>query len=572
MLLAALSESLGLSLVLPLLNNLIGVEFASGPIADFTNQLLKYVPGGASLESLLLILGIAFVSKAALAVIARGMSRYFALCLREDWARQILDHYLKANATYLAAQRHGTMVHNTAEETYQAARGIIKILNFLNKSFLVIALIVVLLLANWQATLAFATVGIAIIVAMRRSTSRYAMKYGRRRLRYGQQIAAVVVDATSKVRHIKFFDAYELFRKRLSDKLRRYTRSETILQVATDIPREATDVALFALVASVLLLLKHGFNVAPQEAVPLIGFFIIVGQRLMTQIGYLASMRMKIAADVPALTLIHKLISDVPVREDLHRGVDFKGLESDIVFQDVGFEYDDGKKVFSKLNLTIPKGKTTALVGPSGVGKSTVANLLLGLYRPQDGRICLNGHSLSDFSLQSLREKIGYVAQDAEIFNATVRENILIGRPGASEAEIREAVRLSHAREFVGELHRDYDTLLGDRGVLLSGGERQRIAIARVILRRPDVYIFDEATNALDHESEQLIHDSIAQLARGATVIIIGHRSSTVSHADVIYQLNAGGRAQQVGLVDTANMVVSGGCSPVQDVSRPGPR
>ena len=548
MLLAAISESFGLSMVLPLISGLIGLGPDAGPIAEITARILDHLPGGTNIETVLLVLAVAFLAKGMFLVAARGLTALFALRLREDWAARLFDHYLQARTAYLIGSRQGVIIQNTANETYHAARGVIKTLNFINKLILATVLFGVMLLAHWQATVAIAVVGFAAIFLLRRVVARHATNFGRRRLLANQEISAVVTESIATARQIKLFGAYQPFQRRLDEKLRSYTRADVAFQVVSELPMQMTELSVIVLVSAALLVLKHIFAVELNEAVALLGFFIVLAQRLMTYVSFLVSQRMKIAWDLPALTMIYDLLKDAPAREDIHAGQKFPALESDIVFRDVHFAYDEGKPVLSGLDLAIAKGRTTAIVGPSGAGKSTIADLLLGLFTPQTGTILINGQDLGHYSLASLRKRIAYVTQEPDIFNGTVRENILLGRPDASDEEVVAAARLAHADEFIRDLAQRYETVVGERGAKLSGGQKQRLAIARVILRQPDVYIFDEATSSLDRDSERLIQEAMDKLAGEATIVVIAHRLSTIEHADAIYQLTADGRARSIEL------------------------
>ena len=203
------------------------------------------------------------------------------------------------------------------------------------------------------------------------------------------------------------------------------------------------------------------------------------------------------------------------------------------------FSYGDGRQVFSGLHLTISRGSTTALIGPSGAGKSTLVDILTGFRRPQRGHVTSNGQNLSDYSLESLRQHIGYLTQEPEIFDATVLENIRMGWPEATGEDCIAAAQKAHAHDFIADLPKQYDTPVGDRGNTLSVGQRQRLALARVIVRKPDLYIFDEPTSALDQESERLVRDSMKALEGEATGVIIAHQLSTIDHADAIYRIGA---------------------------------
>jgi ATP-binding cassette, subfamily C, bacterial len=213
-----------------------------------------------------------------------------------------------------------------------------------------------------------------------------------------------------------------------------------------------------------------------------------------------------------------------------------------IMFERVSFSYGESKDApeIQGLDLFVNAGKTTAIVGPSGAGKSTIADLVMGLLTPRTGRVMVDGKPLEAERISSWRAQIGYVAQDTFLFNDTVRANLLWACPGASDEEIKQALKSAAAEEFVSGLPDGLDTVLGDRGVRLSGGERQRLALARALLRRPALLILDEATSALDSENEKRIQSAIEELHGHITILVITHRLSTIRGADVIYVLENG--------------------------------
>ena len=182
----------------------------------------------------------------------------------------------------------------------------------------------------------------------------------------------------------------------------------------------------------------------------------------------------------------------------------------------------------------------TALIGKSGSGKTTIADLILGFYQKIDGEIFLENTLLKEYNLDSFREKVGLVPQDPQLLNATIRENLLWSNPKASEKDIWEACKLSNSEEFIFKFPNKLDTVVGDRGIRLSGGQRQRISLARAIIRKPDLLILDEATSSLDTESEKLIQESIESLSKDTTILVIAHRMSTIQKADYVYVLNDG--------------------------------
>ena len=267
----------------------------------------------------------------------------------------------------------------------------------------------------------------------------------------------------------------------------------------------------------------------------------------MYNVSALASIRMRILSNLPSMTLVKNLLQDSGQLEDVNKGNLISKLESDIQFKNVAFQYDHQSPLFADLNWTIEKGKVTALVGPSGVGKSTLLDLILGLYRPNLGEIVVNGANLSTLSLQSWRKKIGYVSQDSFLFHLSIEDNIRISMPEASHSQVVAAAKHAFIHDFIETLPQGYDTIITDRGSSLSGGQRQRVAIARAIVRNPEVYILDEATSALDAQSEEYICDTIQQLrGEGKTILLITHRQALLRTADSTYKMESGGRISLV--------------------------
>jgi ATP-binding cassette subfamily B protein len=233
---------------------------------------------------------------------------------------------------------------------------------------------------------------------------------------------------------------------------------------------------------------------------------------------------------------------------------DFPGFNSKICFRNVDFSYATGEPVLNNINFDIPKGKMVAVVGKSGAGKSTLIDMVMGFNPPSKGEIKIDDSVLSEFDIVSLRQRIGYVPQESILFNLSIRDNMLWANEKADESDIWEACKLANADQFIEGFPNSLDTIVGDRGVRLSGGQAQRIALARAILRKPDLLILDEATSALDSEAERSIQTAIEKIAKKTTILAVAHRLSTVARADYIYLLEEGSVAEEGSYQDLINL------------------
>lgn len=257
----------------------------------------------------------------------------------------------------------------------------------------------------------------------------------------------------------------------------------------------------------------------------------------IVQMGNIGS---QITEAFAGLDRMEEILTIKQENDDKVRSVKLKEFRGDIRFENVGFAYQKGADVLQDINFTAPSGSVTALVGSSGSGKTTIASLAASFITPGNGRVTVDGNDLAKIDLNSYRSRLGVVLQDDFLYEGTIRENILFGRPDASEEDILAAAAAAHVKEFTDRFEKGLDTLIGERGVKLSGGQRQRVAIARALLADPKVLILDEATSNLDTESELYIQDSLAKLMKGRTTFVIAHRLSTIRKADQILVIENG--------------------------------
>jgi ATP-binding cassette subfamily B protein len=262
-------------------------------------------------------------------------------------------------------------------------------------------------------------------------------------------------------------------------------------------------------------------------------------------IGELSRARNSLENFYPSYEQVKKLRETAKQLKQITGSRIFEGISSGIIFDNVSFAYPGCKNILNGINAEIPKGKMIAFVGESGAGKSTLIDMLMGFHAPGRGKITIDDVPIESFDISSLRKRIGYVPQEGVLFNASIRDNLLWSNNKAAEIDLIKACKLAGAHEFIEATTKGYDTIVGDRGVRLSGGEIQRIALARAILRKPELLILDEATSSLDSNSEQLIQQSIENIAKYTTIVVIAHRLSTIKNADYVYVLNNGEIAEE---------------------------
>ena len=240
-----------------------------------------------------------------------------------------------------------------------------------------------------------------------------------------------------------------------------------------------------------------------------------------------------------------ELMAEEPDITDAPGAAQLQDVRGDVRFEDVSFSYDEGVRVLSGVNLHIRAGKTLALVGPSGGGKSTLCHLIPRFYEVNSGRITIDGHDIHDVTLSSLRDSVGIVQQEVLLFAGTILENIRYGRIGATDDEVVEAAKKAEIHEDILAMPDGYQTYVGERGIMLSGGQKQRVSIARIFLKNPPILILDEATSALDTVTEAHIQEAFDKLSRGRTTLIIAHRLSTIRGADEIVYIDGEGVREQ---------------------------
>jgi len=357
---------------------------------------------------------------------------------------------------------------------------------------------------------------------------------------YGNMIS-YLDEALSGIKIIKAFNATGFIKNRFDKENRKYsdiTRSMARRQQLASPVSEffgITMVACIVLYGGHLIFTKDASALSPQNFITYVAIFSQVMRPARAISDSFSSIHSGIAAGERVLALI----DEKPLIVDAPDAVAVTDFADSIQFNHVTFAYKD-KTVLSDISMVVPKGKTVALVGPSGGGKSTLMDLIPRFIEPQSGEICIDGKDIQKVTMDSLRAQMGIVNQESILFNDTIFNNIAFGKTDATREEVEAAARIANAHNFIMETDKGYETNIGDRGTKLSGGQRQRICIARAVLNNPPVMLLDEATSALDTESEKLVQDALNNLMKNRTSLIIAHRLSTIQNADMIIVLENG--------------------------------
>jgi subfamily B ATP-binding cassette protein MsbA len=347
-------------------------------------------------------------------------------------------------------------------------------------------------------------------------------------------------EALAGIKIIKAFNVTDRIKGKFNQENKKYTELVKAMARRQQLASPVSEFLSVCMVAGILLyggylILNNSSELKPSEFIAYIAIF----SQIMRPAKALTDAFSNIHAGIAAGERVLELIDTKPAIVDRHDAKVITGFINDIEFKDVTFGYQD-KTILNNVSLTIPKGKTIALVGPSGGGKSTLMDLIPRFIEPQKGMILIDGINIQDITMNSLRSQMGFVNQESILFNDTIFNNIALAKPDATLEEVVNAAQVANAHEFIINTAEGYQTNIGDRGVKLSGGQKQRINIARAVLADPAIMLLDEATSALDTESEKLVQEALNNLMLNRTTLVIAHRLSTIQNADEIIVLEGG--------------------------------
>lgn len=387
--------------------------------------------------------------------------------------------------------------------------------------------------------IAFST-SIGSLLIIKLSTKAIKM-YASRMLFSMHALTSLIQEMISGIRLVKTTASEDKATHQFEQETQRYVKASVKNQKLVDLVPVLNEILAISALCAVLYVggnQVYDKELKPQELMT----FLFALFSIMSPIAQLTNTPAVIQKGIVAAETVFDIIDQQPTVKNGNTSI--HTFTSSITVDNLHFSYDGNHEVLHDINLNIDKGKTIALVGQSGSGKSTMSDLIVRLYDPNKGSICIDGINIKEFSIEEYRQLFGIVSQDSFLFNDTIAENICFGKNIISEDEMIYAAKMANAHDFIISLPMGYQTKIGDRGVLLSGGQKQRLAIARALVRKPQILIFDEATSALDAESEHLVQEAIHNLLHGRTAVIIAHRLSTIIDADCIYVFDNGSIAE----------------------------
>jgi subfamily B ATP-binding cassette protein MsbA len=457
----------------------------------------------------------------------------------EDLRLQIVDQLQKVSLQFFARTRGGDLLNSITTEISRTTAAVSVIFNTVQQSALLVMYALFMTWISWQLTLfvfvvfGLLSLGLSWLMRAIRSSGRWLTEANSR-------FTSRITEFIEAIRTITAYNRQPHERDRLQDSITDLADATVTTFKRSSLVQPLSQGIVGSIVV-VLIVVAVQFYVIPGHLdIAFILGFLFALFRLMPAVNNLNDQRGVWASNRAGLSKVARLLdsADKPYQED--GSIPATRLRSGIVFDGVSFSYEKKNSVLHNINIEIQAGKMVALVGGSGAGKSTLADLIPRFYDPTEGKILFDGTDLRKLDICSLREKVGIVSQNTFIFNDTVESNIAYGDLDASFDAIHEAAKQANALGFIENMEDGFKTVLGDRGVRLSGGQKQRIAIARAILRNPEILILDEATSNLDTISEKLVQQSMEQLLKNRTVIAIAHRLSTIENSDWVFVLEDG--------------------------------
>ena len=539
------------ALIVPIVLNILGqpINLGGGP------PILKAIMGpfdsvgedyriGVMAAAIVLMIVLKNLASYSSSLVSSSLSRKMTSDLREEGLRLLLD----VDLDYYSQTSVGDLINSLGGELGRAIGSVSTMIGTIITVITALVFIGLLIAISWQLTIA-STALLALVAVVNQYSIGRAKLFGKQLSEMSRAYSIGILEALQGIRLVKATGNEDREYKRLKTLIREREKAEFKSQVNYSAIGPVSEITgVVGLIGIVFLgRLFFGHQLQSLSAVLLTYLFLL--QRVLPLVGQLNGARGSLANSAASVDIMQNFLNrkNKPFMINGNQDYGKFPLRDRITFNNVSFSYpSDPAWGLRNINLEVPRGTTLALVGSTGAGKSTMADLLTRFYDPDQGYIAIDGSDMREFDIKTIRKRMGIVSQDTWLFSTTVRDNLAYGKPDATEEEIIAAAKQANAYDFIMELPEKFDTNIGDRGVRLSGGQKQRIAIARALIQDPDILILDEATSALDTVTERLVQEALEALNRSRTALVIAHRLSTVQKAHQIAVLEKG-RVVEVG-------------------------
>jgi subfamily B ATP-binding cassette protein MsbA len=540
----ALFNGVSLVLVVPVILAFIGQDstaFQRAP--QFLNKLLSlfdFLPKEQRVIAMFLAVLLAIILKSMTGYVNSLVSSHLSRNLVKTMRLEGTDLLLNVDLDYYVKNKLGNITHYINNDLGAIATSIKTLINIVTTVITITFFVFLLISLSWELTIITVTL-LGAVAFINQFFIRRSRKFGKILSQKSRAHTNKQFEVLTGIRLVKTSGQEKKEYDQIKKLIEQKEKAEFDSQVNAGLIGPFNEISGIATVLFMVIAGRYIFALKMQDLAPILLTYLVILFRLLPVVNQLNSLRNQLANLSHSMDVATKFL-----RRDnkpfMMRGNEiFTQFKEGIRFENIYFSYPKYDEIVLKgVDFWIPKGKMVALVGASGSGKSTIADLLPRFYDPTAGRITIDGKDLKDYELRSLRRAMGIVSQDTFLFNNSVHYNISYGVDNVTEEEIIEAAKRANAYEFIIQLPQDFATEIGDRGVMLSGGQRQRIAIARALLRNPDILILDEATSALDTVSERLVQQAINELSQERTTLVIAHRLSTIQQAHNIIVLDKG--------------------------------
>ncbi len=535
----ALMEGLTVTLLVPLMNVVIGetgtLPGVIGNIGTLIENIFHFFHIELSLIWILVMIVVAFIIQGLFRLLMRHLQAKMLTNYEFSLVHNTFTNYLSSSWGFFVRSRIGQLVNTLSVETNRATIAFQNTCELLASFLIAVFYIVLSVLVSWQITLGGVLLCTAASLVLKKFMER-AHSYGLGTSKANDELQTHAFDKLAAAKLLKS-TATE---KAAIDNIDAITNQRIRLRYLSWMNSALITSIYQPLVIAALALIIFFALVQLQINFAVILLFTYIFFRLTPYFSNLQLTYQQALLHIPALQEIDKVIELASSMAEGRGGKEIKEFRNAIVFDDVCFAYQNGTFILENINLEIRKGESVAIVGESGGGKTTLIDLILGLFTPIKGQIFIDNVPLSDYSPKSWRKIIGYISQDIFLFHDTVEANLKWMVPEASTEQVEAAAKAAYIHEFIMETPHGYNTVIGDRGIRLSGGQRQRLALARMILQNPEIILMDEATSALDAESEAKVQQVIEDITVNKTVVVISHRQSMIRNVNRVYNLENG--------------------------------